>query len=89
MFCFIDKHEHGEGEGAGEGEGDCADAVAAGATGKGLIVGLGVEDGAAADFRVEKATHSVPPSATTRVASVTVPAALRARSPAMAIGPAA
>ena len=43
----------------------------------------------AAGFRVEKATHSVPPSATTRVASVTVPAALRASKPAMAIGPAA
>ena len=43
----------------------------------------------AAGFRMEKATHSVPPSTTTRVASVTVPAAFRARSPAMAIGPVA
>ena len=40
-------------------------------------------------FRVEKATHSVPPSMTTKVASVTVPAAFRARRPAKAIGPAA
>lgn len=62
----------------------------------GLAVGWGVEAGAvkgagvgAAGFRVEKATHSAPPSATTRVASVTVPAVFKASRPAMAIGPAA
>lgn len=61
-----------------------------------LAVGWRVETGAVAGagvvavgLRVEKAIHSAPPSATTKVASVTVPAALRARRPAMAIGPAA
>ena len=51
--------------------------------------GAAAPGAAAAGFKLEKATHSVPPSATTRVASVTVPEALRARRPAMAIGPAA
>ena len=45
--------------------------------------------GAEAGFKVENAVHSVPPSMTTKVASVMVPAALRARRPEKGTGPAA
>ena len=38
-------------------------------------------------LRAERATHSEPPSTTTRVASVTVPEALSASKAAMATGP--
>lgn len=49
----------------------------------------GAAAGVEAGFKFEKAIHSVPPSMTTKVVSVTVPAAFRARRPEMGTGPAA
>lgn len=76
---------------AAEDEGEVATATGEWEAVTGLAEGWGVAatGAAAAGFKVEKATHSAPPSTTTKVASVTVPAALRASRPAMAMGPAA